>query len=153
MSAHSSDPARPATSALRPWWRWPFVLPGLVATGYGVHGLLTAGSRVPLGSWLTWFVGSALLHDLLIAPVWIGLGWLAARVLPPAARPAVVVGATVAGVLALVALPFVLGVGADPENPSFLPREYGRNLLLVDAGVLLFAALWAAVSTRRARSD
>jgi hypothetical protein len=149
---YTSDPARPATSALRPWWRWLFVLSGLGAVLYGVYGLLTAGSRVPLASWLTWFVGSALLHDLVIAPIWIGLGWLAARVLPAAARPAIVVGAAVAGMLALVALPFVLGVGADPANPSFLPRAYGRNLLLVDVGVLLAATLWATVATIRARS-
>ena len=107
---------------------------------------------MPLGSWLTWFVGSALLHDLVIAPIWIGLGWLAARLLPAAARPAAVVGAAVAGLLALIALPFVLGVGADPANPSFLPRDYGRNLLLVDVGVLVVAALWATVATLRARS-
>jgi hypothetical protein len=149
---YTSDPARPATSAVQPWWRWLFVLPGLGAVLYGVYGLLTAGSRVPLGSWLTWFIGSALLHDLVIAPIWIGLGWLAARILPAAARPAIVVGAAVAGMLALVALPFVLGVGADPANPSFLPRDYGRNLLLVDAGVLLAAALWATAATLRARS-
>jgi hypothetical protein len=150
-SADAPDADRAATPA--PWWRWLFVLPGMGAALYGVYGLLTAGSRVPLDSWLTWFVGSALLHDLVIAPSWIGLGWLAARVLPPAARPAIVVGAAVAGFLALVALPFVLGVGADPENPSFLPREYGRNLLLVDAGVLVLAAVWAAVATVRSRSS
>ena len=149
---YASDPARPAASALRPWWRWLFVLPGLAAALYGIYGVLTAGSRVPLGSWLTWFVGSALLHDLVIAPIWIGLGWLATRLLPPAARPALVVGGVVAGVLALVALPFVLGVGVDPANPSFLPRAYGRNLLLVDAGILLMAAVWATVATRHARS-
>ena len=149
---YASDPQRPATSALRPWWRWLFLLPGLAAVAYGGHGLLTAGRRVPLDSWLTWFVGSALLHDLVIAPVWIGLGWLAARLLPAAARPAVVVGAAVAGLLALIALPLVLGVGVDPANPSFLPRDYGRNLLLVDAAVLVLAALWATVATIRARS-
>jgi len=147
----STELDRPTTSAPRPWWRWLFVLPGLAAVLYGGYGLLTAGSRVPLGSWLTWFVGSALLHDLVIAPVWIGLGWLAARFLPAAARPAVVVGAAVTGVLTLIALPWVLGVGADPANPSFLPRDYGRNLLLVDVGVLLVAALWATVATLRAR--
>jgi hypothetical protein len=148
---NASNADRATTPA--PWWRWLFVLPGLGAALYGVYGLLTAGSRVPLDSWLTCFVGSALLHDLVIAPIWIGLGWLGTRVLPPAARPAIVVGAAVTGFLALVALPFVLGVGADPENPSFLPREYGRNLLLVDAGVLALAAVWAAVATVRSRSS
>jgi hypothetical protein len=152
VDAYASDPSRPATSALRPWWRWLFVLPGLAAVLYGIYGLLTAGSRVPLGSWLTWFVGSALLNDLVIAPIWIGLGWLAARVLPAAARPAIVVGGAVAGLLALIALPFVLGVGVDAANPSFLPRAYGRNLLLVDAGVLVVAVLWATVATRYSRA-
>jgi hypothetical protein len=134
-----------------PWWRWLFVVPGFGALLYGIYGLLTAGSRVPLGSWLTWFVGSALVNDLVIAPIWIGLGWLAVRLLPAAARPALVVGGVVAGLLALIALPFVLGVGIDPANPSFLPRAYGRNLLLIDAGVLLVAGVWATVATIGAR--
>jgi predicted phosphoribosyltransferase len=30
---------------------------------------------------------------------------------------------------------------------------YGRNLLLVDAGVLVLAAVWAAVATVRSRSS
>jgi hypothetical protein len=148
---YASDPRRPATSALTPWWRWLFVLPGLAAVGYGAHGLLTAGRRVPLDSWLTWFVGSALLHDLVLAPVWVGLGWLAARLLPRAARPAAVVGAAVTGVLTLVALPFVLGFGADPANDSFLPRAYGRDLLLVVLAVWVAAAGWAVVAVRRSR--
>ena len=135
----------------RPWWRWLFVLPGLAALGYGAHGLLTAGRRVPLDSWLTWFLGSALLNDLVLAPAWIGLGWLSARLLPRAARPAVTVGATVSGVLALVALPFVLGRGADPANPSFLPRDYGLTLLLLVLAVGAVTAVAAVVAVRRAR--
>jgi hypothetical protein len=52
--------------------------------------------------------------------------------------------------LTLVALPFVLAPGRDPANPSFLPRDYGRNLLLVDAAILLVAVLWAVLAARRA---
>jgi hypothetical protein len=148
---YASDPARPATSARGPWWRWLFLLPGLLAVGYGAYGLLTAGERVPLPAWTTWFVGSALLHDLVIAPVWIGLGWLAARLLPRPARPAAVVGGAVAGVLTLMALPYLLGPGQRSDNASFLPHDIGRNLLLIDLGVLLAAAIWGTVATRRAR--
>jgi hypothetical protein len=147
---YASDPCRPATSALRPWWRWLFLLPGLAAVGYGTQGLLTAGRRVPLESWLTWFLGSALLNDLVIAPLWIGLGWLSARLLPRAARPAVVIGAAVSGVLTLVALPFVLGRGADPGNPSFLPRDYGLTLLVLVLLVWVLTAVAGVVAVRRA---
>ncbi|GAB3360729.1 hypothetical protein [Modestobacter lapidis] len=149
---YAGDPARPVTSGLRPWWRWLFLLPGLAAVLYGGYGLLTAGSRIPLSSWATWFLGSALLHDLVIAPLWIGLGWLAARFLPGPARAPVVVAAAVSGVLTLVTLPFLLTPGNSPANPSFLPREYGRNLLLVVLAVWVVAAAWSVVAVRRART-
>ena len=148
---YASDPARPATSARGPWWRWLFLLPGLAAVLYGGFGLLTVGERVPLPAWATWFVGSALLHDLVIAPVWIALGWLSARLLPRPARPAAVVGVAVAGVLTLIALLYVLGPGADSDNSSFLPHDIGRDVLLIDLGVLVAAAVWGTVATLRAR--
>ena len=148
---YASDPARPATSARGPWWRWLFLLPGLLAVGYGAYGLLTAGERVPLPAWVTWFVGSALLNDLVIAPLWIGLGWLSTKVLPEPARPAAVVGVAVAGVLTLITLPYVLGPGARSDNSSFLPHDVGRNVLLIDLAVLLAAAVWGTVATVRAR--
>jgi hypothetical protein len=135
----------------RPRWRWLFLVPGLAAAGYGLAGLLTAGPRVPLRSVLIWFAGSALLNDLLIAPIWIALGWLAHRVLPRPARAPAMIGLAVSGLVTLVALPFVLGYGADPGNPSFLPRDYGRNLVLVDLAVLVIAAAWATAATLRAR--
>lgn len=148
---YASDPARPATSARGPWWRWLFLLPGLAAVGYGGYGLLTAGERVPLHAWATWFIGSALLNDLILAPLWIGLGWVAARVLPRPALPAVVVGGAVAGLLTLITLPYLLGPGQRSDNTSFLPHDTGRNLLLIDLGVLLAAAIWGTVATVRAR--
>ena len=80
--------------------------------------------------------------------MWIGLGWLSARLLPRPARPAVVVGAAVSGVLTLVALPFVMGRGADPANPSFLPRDYGLTLLVL---VVVIGAVTAAVAVRAVR--
>ncbi|MGY1748394.1 hypothetical protein [Modestobacter sp. SYSU DS0511] len=148
---YAGDPDRPATSALRPWWRWLFIGPGLAAVLWGGWNLATAGSRIPLGSWATWFIGSALLHDLVIAPLWIGLGWLAARFLPAPARPPVVVTGVVSGVLTLVTLPFLLAPADGPANPSFLPRDLERNLLLLVVAVWLVAAAWAVVAVRRSR--
>ena len=146
---YASDPTRPLASAAGPWWRWLFLVPGFAAVAFGAVGLLR-DDRVPLPAWLAWFVGSALVHDLVIAPLVIAVGALLARVLPRAARPPVVVGLVVSGVLTLVALPFILDLGTSRE-PGFLPLDYGRNLLLLIAGVMAVAVGWAVVASVRAR--
>lgn len=136
-----------------PRWRWAFLVPGLAAVAYGAYGLWTSLSSAALQSWAVWMVGGALLHDLVVAPVWIGLGWLAARVLPRPARAPVVVGAAVSASVALVALPFVLGFGGDEGDTSFLPRDYGLTLAVVVGSVLAASAVWAAVRVQRARDS
>ncbi|MGY1828751.1 hypothetical protein [Blastococcus sp. SYSU DS0541] len=145
----ASGPARPLASAARPWWRWLFLVPGFAAVGWGVLGLLGAGDRVPLSAWVPWFVGSALLHDLVIAPLVVLGGALINRLLPRPARAPMAVGLVVAGVLVAVALVSALDPG-DVQEPGFLPQDsYGLNLLLAVAGVLAVAAVWAVVRTRR----
>ena len=147
---YASGPDRPLTSAVRPWWRWLFIVPGLAAVGWGAVGLLRSSGAVPLGSWFVWFVGGALVHDLVVAPVVIATGALLARLLPRQARAPVVAGLVVLGPLLLIGGLFALDPGGVPE-PGFLPLPYGRNLLLLSGGVLLAAAVWAAVRTARAR--
>jgi hypothetical protein len=146
---YASDPDRPLASAARPWWRWLFIVPGLAAVGWGVAGLLASSDSVPLGSWLVWFVGSALVHDLVVAPVVIGLGALLARLLPREARAPVVVGLVVLGPLLLIGGLFALDPG-EPE-PGFLPLPYARNLLLISGAVLVVAAVVAGIRVARAR--
>jgi hypothetical protein len=146
---YASDPARPLASATRPWWRWLFLLPGFAAVGFGALGLLR-DDAVPLPAWLTWFVGSALVHDLVIAPVVVVIGALLARTVPRPARAPIVVGLVVSGVLTLVALPFLLDLTSSLE-PGFLPLDYGRNLLLLIAGVMAVAVVWAVAASVRVR--
>lgn len=146
---YASDPARPLASAAQPWWRWLFLAPGFAAVAWGAYGLLR-DDRVPLPAWLAWFIGSALVHDLLIAPLVIVIGAVLTRFLPRPARTPVVVGLVVSGFLALVALPFILDRTTSQE-PGFLPLDYGRNLLLMVAGIMAVAVVWAVVASVRAR--
>jgi hypothetical protein len=150
---YTSDERRPLHSALTPWWRWLFLVPGLLAVAVGGYGLWTSLSATALESWGIWFVGSALLHDLVVAPLWIVLGWLAAKVLPRPARAPMVIGAAVSGSVSLVALPFVLGFGGDAGDTSFLPRDYGLTLAVVVGVVLATSAVWAVVRVQRARDS
>lgn len=147
---YASDPDRPLASAARPWWRWLFVVPGLAAVAWGALGLLRSSDDVPLGSWLVWFVGSALVHDLVVAPVVIGLGALVTGLVPREARAPVVVGLVVLGPLVLIGGLFALDPGGVPE-PGFLPLPYVRNLLLLAVVVMTLAAAWAVARTVRMR--
>jgi hypothetical protein len=149
----TSDARRPLHSALTPWWRWLFLAPGLVAVAVGGYGLWTYLSTTAQISWGIWFVGSALLHDLVIAPLWIGLGWVAAKVLPRPARAPMVVGAAISGSITLVALPFALGFGGDEGDTSFETRDFTVTLLVVVAVVLAISAAWAALRVQRARDS
>ncbi len=84
--------------------------------------------------------------------MWIALGFLAAKVLPRPARAPMVVGAALSGSISLVALPFVLGLGGDAGDTSFLPRDYGTTLAVVVGVVLAASAVWAALAVRAQRA-
>ncbi|MBT2441992.1 hypothetical protein J7E93_18150 [Streptomyces sp. ISL-36] len=96
-----------------------------------------------------WLVGALVLHDGVLAPLVLAVGFLVA------AGPArgVMRGAlVVAGSLVLVTLPLLLRPG-PPPNPSALPLPYGRNLLLVLGVVALVAASVVLVRRRRRGPD
>ena len=84
-------------------------------------------------------VGGALLHDLLIAPVVVLVGVLVARAVPARARGPVQAALAVTAIVSLFAWPLVRAYGLAANNPTSLPHNYGRNLLVVLALVWLTA--------------
>jgi hypothetical protein len=115
---------------------------GWAVIGYGVVGLLrNATDTHPLNFFL-FFAGSALAHDLVLAPLVIAVSWLGLRRASAAARPAMAATLIVSGSVTLYAYPFVRGYGRDPHNPSLLPNQYGWALGTIIALVAAIAALW-----------
>jgi hypothetical protein len=115
------------------------VLVGAGLAAYGIDGLIGATSTHALTSATKWFVGGALAHDLLIAPVVVLLGEVLARLLPGAVRPYAQAGLFITAALTLVALPFLSGKGYHASNPSALALNYGRGY-----GIAV-AVVWALV--------
>jgi hypothetical protein len=91
-----------------------------------------------------WLVGSAIVHDGLIAPLVFAAGVLVARAVPPGIRRFVQAGLVITGMLVLATFPFVGGFGKRPGNPSALPLDYGLGLLVVLGSVWLVVAALAA---------
>jgi hypothetical protein len=128
---------------------WVGLVLGWAVIGYGIVGLVrNADDTHPL-NFLGYFAGSVLAHDFLLAPLVLAVGWYGVRRLRGRARAAATAALIISGTVTLYALPFVLELGRDPDNPSRLPNNYGAALAIVVAVVSATAWVW----TRATRLD
>ena len=138
MSTPDPRPAAPETTSLR--GLLVGLALGLPIIAVGVRGALVDAARTHPAELARWIVGAAVVNDLVVVPVVLGIGWAGRRIVPCRLWPTVRAGLLVSGVLALVAWPFVRDYGIDPANPSLLPRDYGGGL----AGSI--GLVWLAVA-------
>lgn len=130
------------------WLRRALVGAGVVVMAYGLVGAVITVTN-PVGQ-LLFLAAVLLLHDGLLMPIALAVGTLVGRFVPAGLRAVVAAAVYVSGVLVVVALPFVLGFGRTADEPSALPLNYARGLLVALAAVWL-AAL-ACLAARRLRS-
>jgi hypothetical protein len=117
---------------------------------YAVVGAVTDRSD-RIGGHLIFLVAVLLGHDWVLMPLAIAIGALITRAVPRQARAVTATAAYVSGVLVVVALPLVLGLGRRPDDPSALPLNYGRGLL-ISLAVVWLAAGATLLYRRRRRS-
>jgi hypothetical protein len=134
--------------------------------GWAISQILGAGFAI---NWIAWFLGAALLHDLVLLPLYSTLDrGLIATVRPPSAplgndpdaaaqRPSPLnhlrVPAVVSGILLLVYFPLILGYASKnyQHDTGHALAGYTRNWLLICAGLFLFSALVYVVRVIRTR--
>ncbi len=119
---------------------------GLGAAAYGAL-LLARSDLADLLDVGLWLAGGVLVHDALVAPVTVVAVVLLRRVLAPAWRTPVTVGAVVLLCVSVTAVPVLGRFGARADNPTLLDRDYTGGWLLVAAVVLagvVAAGLWSA---------
>lgn len=103
--------------------------------------------------WVRWWVTAAVIHDVVVAPAAVAVGWLVVRFSPRSVKAPLQAGLVVSAVLVAVSWPALRGYGRIPSNPTYLPRQYGTGMALSLLLVWLACAAWAIVrQVRQARS-
>ena len=132
-------------------WFWVGLAVGWAVMAYGIWGALANADRTEPIQLAAYVIGAAVLHDAVVVPVVVGLGWLASRWLPPAARGPVRGALALSALLVVFAYPLVRRLGAHPTNSSALPLHYGPNLALVLGVVWTVTAALVVTRSRRHR--
>lgn len=139
----SGDRRRPGPLA------WLVIGAGWAVMGVAVAGVFREAEASHPGSWATWVIGAALVHDLVVLPLVLLVGLGLGRLLRPAWRGPVRAALVVGAVLAVATWPTVRRFGARADNPSLLPLAADRNLVVIVVALAAVAVVAGAVRARR----
>jgi len=133
-------------------WRFVLVAAGFLLLLYG-GGRLVAEVPDALPGLLLWMVGIVVIHDGLLSPLVVGVGWLLARTVPPRGRRYLQAALLVGGLITIIAIPLIARRGTQPPAKSLLLQNYGANLaILLGLVVALNLAAYVATAARDRRS-
>jgi hypothetical protein len=123
-------------------WRIILATVGGLALLYGIANLLIQIPNQSLMLVAIWLVAVLIIHDLILAPAVVGVGWLLRRFVPDRARRFLQVGLIISAIVTLLAVPMIYRRGSQPPQKTLLIQNYGANfalLLGIIAGVTLAA--------------
>lgn len=112
-------------------WRILLCVSGILLGLFGVLRLLTqvpAGNLVVLAVWL---IAAVVIHDGLLSPAVLAVGWALARVIPPRARRYVQAALIAGGLIVAVTIPLILRAGKQPDSKALLRQNFGGNLTIL----------------------
>ncbi|HEU5268872.1 MAG TPA: hypothetical protein VFU36_03040 [Jatrophihabitans sp.] len=114
---------------------------GTAMLGYGVVRIFTDAKDTKPVALAKWLLAALLVHDVLIAPAVLGVGWLLVRFVPPRARRYLQAGLICGGLVSALGVLLIWRQGkVGAASLALLQQDYRRNLLillaLVAAGCL-----------------
>ena len=119
------------------------VLAGATMIAWGVRLLVhDVGDPDARNSWVLWVVGADLVHDGIVVPVVLLVGWVIARCVPAPRRVPVQVGLLVSAPVLVVAWLPLVGSAAPVGNPSIQPLDYRTAVPAVLVLVWVVVLAW-----------
>ncbi len=124
---------------------WVFIALGFALMAFSLVGVFREADQADPGNWIPWLVGAAVVHDAVLLPLVVLVGFGFAAIGPPGLRACLRWAVAVGAVVTLATWPVVRRFGANPDDPSELPLPAGRNLVVLWV-VLLVGALVVGVA-------
>lgn len=134
-------------------WRYALVAAGVLLLLYGGVRLVAVVPEAVPGLVL-WMVGIVVIHDGLLSPLVVGVGWLLARTVPPSGRRYLQAALVVGGLITIIAIPLIARQGTQPPAKALLLQNYGANLaILLGLVAALNLAAYLVTAARDRHSD
>ena len=134
-------------------WRIILALAGLGLALFGAFRLLT---EVPLRSVAflgVWMLAALVIHDGVLSPLIVTMGWLLRRLVPDRARRFLQIALIVCGLVTVIALPLIYLRGSQPAVKALLLRDYGANLTVIVGIVAVVTLALYAIRVARDRNQ
>jgi Ca2+/Na+ antiporter len=100
-----------------------------------------------------WVGGTLIVHDVLLAPLVITVGWGVGRVAPKMAVGPIRGALAISALVVLFAYPLLRGFGRRAANPTILPLDYRREVVIVLISVWLVATVIVILRMLRSRGN
>jgi len=132
--------------------RLPLGIAGVLLALFGVFRLVTQIPPFPLVILALWLVGALVVHDGILSPIVVGVGWAVARVVPPRARRYFQGALIMAALVTVIAIPMIYRQDSQPRSKSMLLQNFGLNLTLLIGIIAALSLLAYAVRVARDQS-
>jgi hypothetical protein len=133
-------------------WRIVLAVAGIALGAFGVFRLVT---EIPPHSLLilaVWLVAALIIHDALLAPSVVGVGWLLRRFVPDRGRRYLQIALIMIALVTVIAVPMIFLRGSQPAVKALLLRDYGANLILIIGIIAVLSLILYGVRVVRDRS-
>ena len=129
-------------------WRIGLTIAGVLIGVYGAGRLLTEIPTHSLVLLAAWLIGAIIIHDGIVSPVVVTVGWLLHRFVPARGRGYLQAGLIMGGLVTIIAIPMIHLRNSQPAVKAILRQNFAGNLTLllgiIGAGTLVAYAIRVA---------
>ena len=132
-------------------WRIVLAVAGIALGAFGVFRLVTEIAPHSLLILTVWLVAALIIHDALLGPSVVGVGWLLRRFAPDRGRRYLQIALIMIALVTAIAVPMIFLRGSQPAVKALLLRNYGANLIMIIGIIAVLSLILYGVRVVRDR--